>query len=143
MPTFRHGKSAAFKIDNAAGTLTDISDVLDEIGFPREVETGETTTFGNQAKTYVVGLSDSTISLSGKFDATVDAHLTALIAALQDGTLDSASYEYGPEGTASGRTKYTGEVLVTSYEVSSPVGDVITFSVELQGTGPVTRGTFS
>ena len=142
MPTFRHGKNAALKLDNAAGSLVDISNVLNEISYPREVETGETTSFGNNAKTYIVGLSDSSISLSGTYDTTVDAHIVALIAALQNETLASASYEYGPEGTTSGRVKYSGEAIVTSYEVSSPVADVVTFSLELQGTGAVTRGTW-
>lgn len=142
MPTFRHGKGAYFQLDNAAGSLVDLSSYITEASFPREVEAAETTTFGNQAKTYIVGLSDSSFSISGNFDATIDTQLEALIAALEAGTLASASWVYGPEGSAATRTKYTGEALVTSYEVSSPVGDVVTFSLELQNTGAVTRTTF-
>lgn len=142
MPTFRHGKNSYFQLDNAAGALVDISNVLSDIAWPRTVETGETTSFGQQAKTYIIGLSDSTVSCSGKFDATVDAHLLALIAALQAETLASASVVYGPEGSTSGRIKYTAEAVVTKYEVSAPVGDVVTFSLELQISGAVTRTTF-
>lgn len=135
---FRHGKSASFKVDNSGGTLTDISTYLNEITFPQSIETAETTAYGKSAKTYVVGLSDSTISISGMFDATVDAHLAGI-----RGQEASVSFEYGPEGTTSGRVKYTGECYLTSYETSSPVGDVITFSAEFQVTDSVTRGTFS
>ena len=143
MPTFRHGKGAAFKLDNSSGVLTDLSNVLNEIGFPREVETGETTSFGQNSKTYVVGLSDSTFSLSGTWDATVDTTINGAIAALQTGTQASLSFEYGPEGTTSGRKKYSGECIIKSYEVSSPVGDVVTFSLEAQNTGDVTVGTWA
>lgn len=141
--SFRHGKNAVFKLDSSAGSLVDLSAYLDDISFPRSVETGETTTYGNNAKTYITGLSDATISLGGKFHATADAHFGALIAALLDGTVTSASFEYGPEGSTSGRIKFTGESIVTSYEVSSPVADVVTFSAELQVTGAITRTTWA
>ena len=134
---FKHGKSAAFKVDNSGGTLTDISVYLNEVTHPRSIETGETTSFGNSAKTYVVGLTDSTISIKGTWDATVDAHLAGVLG--QDASL---TYEYGPTGTATGAVKYTGECYMTSFETTSPVADVVTFSAEFQVTGTVTRTTF-
>ena len=135
---FKHGKNASFKVDNSGGTLTDISSYLNEISLPRSIETGETTSFGNSAKTYLVGLSDSTLSISGTWDATLDAHLAGII-----GQAASVSFEYGPEGTSTGSIKYTGESYLTSFETSSPVADVVTFSAEFQVTGTVTRGTFA
>ena len=138
MPTFRHGKSTVFKVDNNAGTLTDISNTLTDVSFPQSVDTAETSAFGSSAKSYVVGLSDATLSVSGNFDATVDAHLAAIV-----GKADSVSFEYGPEGSTAGDAKYTGECLMTSYEKSGAVGDVVTFSAEFQVTGAVTRGTYS
>jgi len=142
---FVHGKSTVFKLDNSAGTLVDLSSYLDDVGFPQSIETGETTTFGvaGGSKTYVVGLNDRTISLAGKWDSTLDAHVAAVIAAQADGTVASSSFEFGPAGSASGRVKYSGEALVTSFEVTNPVGDVVTFSCELQVTGQVTRSTWS
>jgi hypothetical protein len=138
MPTFTHGKATVFKVDNSGGTLTDISNVLTDVSFPQTVETAETSSFGSSAKTYVVGLSDATISASGNFDATVDAHLSGIL-----GQAASVSFEYGPEGLATGDSKYTGECILTSYEKSGAVGDVVTFSAEFQVTGAVTRGTYS
>lgn len=137
---FRHGKNAVFKVDNSGGTLTDISAYCDEVSLPRSIETAETTTFGvtGGSKTYVTGLNDATISVSGKFDSTVDAHLVGIL-----GQEASVSFEYGPEGSTSTRIKFTGEAILTSYEVGSPVGDVVTFSAEFQCTGPITRGTYS
>lgn len=138
MPTFTHGKATVFKVDNSGGTLTEISNVLTDVSFPQTVETAETSSFGSSAKTYVVGLSDATISASGNFDATVDAHLSGIL-----GQAASVSFEYGPEGLATGDAKYTGECILTSYEKSGAVGDVVTFSAEFQVTGAVTRGTYS
>ena len=138
MPTFRHGKAASFKVDNAAGQLTNISDTLNSVSFPREAETLETTSFGSSDRTYVVGFKNQTISVEGSFDATVDTHLAAVLG--QDATL---SFEYGPEGTTSTFTKYTGECIMTSYETSAGIGDIVSFSAEFQITGAVTRGAFA
>lgn len=137
MPTFRHGKSAVFKVDNAAGTLTDISNTLNTVSFPREAEVLETTSFGSSDRTYIVGFKNGTISIEGSFDATVDTHLAAILG--QDATV---SFEYGPEGSTSTYTKYTGEAIMTSYETSAGVGDIVSFSAAFQISGAVTRGAY-
>jgi predicted secreted protein len=143
MPTFRHGKSARFELDNAAGTLVELSDVIEDISFSQSLETAETTTMGNSAKTYITGLSDATISVSGKFDATIDAQINAVQAGLSNGTIASSSWTYrANSGTVgAGNPEYQGEALITSYEVSASVGDVVTFSLELQVTGAILRDT--
>jgi hypothetical protein len=138
MPTFRHGKAASFKVDNNAGTLTDISNTLNSVSFPREAETLETTSFGSSDRSYVIGFTGATISIEGSFDATVDTHLASIV-----GKTDSVSFEYGPEGTTSTFTKYTGEAFLTSYETSAGVGDIVSYSAEFQVTGAITRGAFA
>lgn len=137
---FVHGKSAHLSIDNSSGNLVDYSTYLDDIGFPRDVETAETTTFGvaGSAKTYIVGLSDATISASGKFDATADATLAGVL-----GQATPLDFEYGPAGNGSGAVKYSGSCIMTSYEVSASVGDVVSASADFQVTGQITRGTFA
>jgi len=137
MPTFVHGKNAQFVLG-----ATNLSDTLNEISMPREIETAETTTFGTQDKTYIVGLSDATVSLSGMFDATADSAISAIITNLKSGSIASASFTYGPSGSAGGKPRFTGNALVTSYELSSPVGDIVTYSLELQVTGGVTGDTY-
>ena len=133
---FVHGKDSVFKLDNAGGSLTDISTYVNNVDFPETADVAETSTLGASNKTYIVGLKDATISLGGLFDATVDAILGAVVG--QSATL---SFEYSPEGTGSGKVKYTGECILTSYTLSSPVGDVVGFSADLQVSGAVTRGT--
>ena len=138
MPTFRHGKSTVFKIDDSGGTLRDISNSLTDVSFPRSIDTAESSSFGDSAKQYVVGLSDATISVSGNFDATIDGYLAGTV-----GQAATLSFEYGPEGSTSGYVKFSGECILTSYEVSGAIGDVVTYSAEYQVTGSVTRGTWS
>ena len=142
MPTFKHGKDAHFALDGTAASLVVISDTLNEITMPREIETAETTAFGQGDKTYITGLADATVSLSGMFDATVDTQINGDIANLKSGSVATVSFEYGPAGSGSGNPKFTGEALITSYEIGSPVGDVITYSLELQVTGGVTATVF-
>ena len=133
---FVHGKSSVFKLYNASGSLTDISAFVNNVDFPETADVAETSVLGASNKTYIVGLKDATISLSGLFDATVDAILGAVV-----GQTATLSYEYSPEGTASGKVKYTGEAILTNYALSSPVGDVVAYSADLQCSGAVTRGT--
>ena len=133
---FVHGKSSVFKLDNASGSLTDISSFVNNVDFPETADVAETSVLGASNKTYIVGLKDATISISGLFDATVDAILGAVV-----GQTATLSYEYSPEGTASGKIKYTGEAILTNYALSSPVGDVVAYSADLQCSGAVTRGS--
>lgn len=142
MPTFVHGKNAYFALDGTAASLVSIGDTLNDITMPREIETAETTAFGNSDKTYITGLADATISLSGMFDSTVDTMINGNIANLKSGSVATLSFEYGPSGSTASNPKFTGEALITSYEIGSPVGDVITYSLELQVTGGVTATTF-
>ena len=133
---FVHGKDSVFKLDNSGGSLTDISSYVNNVDFPETADVAETSVLGASAKTYIVGLTDSTIGLTGFFDATADAIFGAVIG--QSATL---SFEYSPEGTSSGKVKYTGECILTNYALSSPVGDVVAYSADLQVSGAVTRGS--
>lgn len=140
---FVHGKNGSFELDNSAGTLTQLDTISNEFSFSQSIETAETTVFGNNAKTYITGLNDATISLSGMFDATSAAVIEGTIAALIDGTNASATLVLGPEGNAAGKKSYSQEVLVTSFDIGVPVGDVVSLSVEFQRTGNTTFSTYS
>ena len=142
MPTFKHGKNAYFALDGVAASLVNISDTLNEISMPRAIETAETTAFGQNDKTYITGLGDATVSLSGMFDATVNTQIAGNIANLKSGSVSSLTFEYGPSGSAASSPKFSGEAIITSYDISSPVGDVVTYSLELQVTGAVSGTTF-
>jgi len=135
MPTFVHGKSTFFSIDDTGGTVRDISDTLTSVDFPETIDVGEVTAYGSTSKSYLVGLRDSTLSVSGLFDATVDGYFIGTEPA-------SRSFVFGPAGNTSGYVKYSGEAILVSYSISAPVQDVDSYSADFQVTGNVTRGTF-
>lgn len=128
---FVHGKGATFKLDNSSGTLTTLTDYVDDVSMPRNIDTAEVTTLGDSDKSYIVGLRDATISVSGPWDATVDAHFEGLL-----GSTGTFTFNYSPDA---GTTTYSGETIVTSYEVGSPVGDRVAWSADLQVTGAISR----
>ena len=134
MPTFTHGKSAAFKIDDSGGTLRDISNVLTDVAVSRTADVAEVSAFSNSSKAYVSGLVDSTITISGSFDATVDGYLKAIVGA-------SGSFEFFPIGNSSGLPKASGEAICTSYDRTPDVGGAVTFSASFQVSGDVTEAT--
>jgi hypothetical protein len=135
-----HGKKTVFKLDNAAGTLTDISALLNDVQFPRTKEKAQDSGFGQNSHTYVVGLQDGTITISGPWSTTIDAQLGALMVPGQDQTL---TFEYGPQGGSTGNVKYTGEAYLESYEPGGSISDVSQFSATLQISGDVSRTTFA
>ncbi len=135
MPTFVHGKSTDFELDDTGGTSRSLSNVLTSVDFPETIDTAESTAFGSTSKSYLVGLRDSTISVSGLWDATVDGYIIGTEPA-------SRTFIFGPAGSTGGNVKYTGEAILTNYSVSAPVADVVTFSLDLQVTGNVTRTTY-
>ena len=109
---------------------------LADVDFPETVDVAETSTLGDSSKSYIVGMKDSTLSIAGLWDSTLDGILGAVVG--QSATL---SFEYSPAGTGSGEIKYTGECILTGYSQNSPVGDVVSFSADFQVSGDVTRGT--
>lgn len=139
---FIHSKLSKFSIDTAGDVLTDISDSCDEVGFPEELELVETTTFGSTSKTYMSGYADGKVTISGNWNRTLHTHLSALKTAFRNGTITSASVQYGPEGTDSGDIKITCEVVMVNYDKTSSAKDQVKFSAEFQITGVVTETTF-
>ena len=139
---FSHGKSAAISVDNGAGTPVDIAAYTEEVSFPMETEASEVTVFGNGNKQYILGLADATVSMSGKYDPTVNTVFTVSRAAFIASTQATSSIAFGPAGTTGGFPKYEAEGILTSYEVSSSVSDPNEWSAEYQITGAVTATTY-
>jgi hypothetical protein len=133
MPTFAHGKSAVFKI-NDGSTLRDISDVVNSSALSRSAETAEVTALGNNSKAYIPGLKDATISIEGMADVTTSGYLNGVLGV-------STAWEFYPAGTAAGQVKYSGNGILTSLETSAEVGGAVSISGEVQVTGDVTRAT--
>ena len=139
---FKPGYLGYFSLDSAAGTEVDLSGYLDNVGVPQNVDTLETSVFGDTSKQYIAGQTDGdSISLSGPYDITLHTHMTGIKAAQSAGTA-SFSYTWGPGGSVASQAKTTGEAIFTGYELSSGVGGRAEWSGSIQVTGAVANGTW-
>ena len=126
---FNSGKDSFFSVDG-----TDISSYVNQLSLSRDVNTLETTSFGSDQSTFVVGIEGLSISGSANFDSTADG----VFAGLFDGS--SVAFDYRPDNTSS-QPKYTGNAFVTNYSIDSSATDLVSISFSLIVTGAVTRGT--
>lgn len=127
---FIHGKDAAI----IHGT-TPLTSFLNDGSVSQDVETAETTVFGTAggAKTYITGLRDATVTASGMFDGTASAVDEKLSASIGSDSL--APVLFAQSGVTVGNRAYILKALTTSYEVSAPVGDVVSVSYDAQADG--------
>lgn len=132
--TFRHGKGANLKIYNASGSIVNLSSGIDEMSINRKLDLADVTTFGDNDKSYLVGLRDATISFSGNFASTHAEVLDGIF-----GHTTNPGFEFSPDGsTAAGRHLLTGTGMLTSLNYGASVGDKVTVSAEFQISGAVT-----
>lgn len=133
---FLHGKSATILFGRRS-----LSEFLNEVSVARTIETGETTNFRSTGfKTYVIGLQDAALSLSGMFDGSAGAVDATLEAAYQSDLTDPVSVS--PELEKVGAIAYVLEGHTGSYDVTSPVADVVSVSADVQAEGRIDRGVF-
>src|ERR1044071_5241142 len=95
-----HGKDSYFAVDTK-----DLTTYLTDITFNNSTDMAESTTMGAEAKTYVAGLTDGTISISGRYDPTATTGPDAVLSGLRGGET-AVVFEYGPAGNASGAVKH-------------------------------------
>lgn len=130
---FGHGKDMAVKLDNVSGSLVDISAYVSSATFSYEGEVADVSVLGAVGHTFVRGLTNGNVSFEGPFDPFIGTLLFNL------GTAGATqSFEVHPQGTASGKQKYSGECRLTSYEVPGGIEDAVTWSAEFQIDGAVT-----
>lgn len=121
MPTFRHGKGTV-----VLSKEFDLSPFLNSVGVTNGVEIPETTTFGSNDRSYIAGHLEGTVSFEGLFDGTADAIDSVLTNAL--GNTSYSAMTVSNDGGAVGRRAVLLEAVSTSYEISSPLTDVVAIS---------------
>jgi hypothetical protein len=126
---FVHGKGAVVLFN-----ATNMSAYLKEASVAQAVETADVTSLGSGSKAYIVGLKDGTVSLTGMFDGDATAS-DAIFAGALGGS--SGVLSVFPDGTTIGKRGTIAAIHETSYNLSSPVGDVVAASAEMQATGGV------
>jgi len=123
MPTFRHGKSTVLFADEF-----ELSTYLNSVSVTNAIETPETTTFGSSDRTYIVGHTDGAISFEGLFDGSTDAVDDILESAL--GNTTNKVISTSSDSTSVGGRAILVDSASTSYEISSPLTDVVAVSGE-------------
>lgn len=127
-----HGKNSYVKW----GT-TNISAYCDKADLDGSLDEAEVTTFTATGKSFVSGLQDNKLSLSGPFDSTLDA---ALGVDFNAGT--SRAVEWASNGSTASATNpvysWTGAIC-TSYKLSTSISGAVTFSAEIRLNGTRTR----
>lgn len=140
-----HGKKAKFWLVDHGGTERDLSNYLNSIDFPMTGDTAETSGFGDEDKTFVVGLKSRTIrgaGLNSYSNNEPDHVLAALVGGGANGTATPV-FKWAPGGSATGLVYYTGSCIITNYSPGAQIGAAQAFTFDAQVTGSVTRTTFS
>jgi hypothetical protein len=118
---FKHGKETKIFVNSS-----NFSEYFNNADANRSADIAESTTFGNDNKTYIVGDKDGTVSLSGLFDATADATLQPLLGG------NDFDFAMGIDGLDTGDSATFTKGNITNYAVSSPVGDIVATSIDVQ-----------
>lgn len=133
MPTFVHGKNVAVNLGSY-----NLTPYFNSMSQSRDVGTAETTAFGSANRTYVVGMKEGMVSLEGMFDGTANAVDEVLANVLGAATGSTMTVLHG--GTTVGRTCVVLVPNETSYEVSSPVDEIVATSAEFQANNQIETG---
>jgi len=123
--SFVHGSGARVYVNGF-----DLSAFLKSVSSSHEVEAHDSTTFTATAKTYMPGLEDATLSAEGLFSGAVGATDAVLHAALRGRT--PVVWNWLPAGDVDGAFGYGLLAVETSYEIESPVDDLVSISAEAQ-----------
>lgn len=135
----KHGKTTSTKIN-----AIDISPHTRNAEWKRAADTHDVTGYKasdtDTAKNYIAGLTDGTCTISGMYDT--DA-TTGPAKVLEDCIAAGVAVEfaYAVEGIGTGKPLRTCDVIVSTYNETAPVADIVTWTADLQITGAVTRTT--
>jgi len=138
---YQHSRDAVVKIDNAAGSLVEITSYMRAANLSREPEQLDTTVFGELDRSFLPGFVGASFPISGLLDFADDAIFDILATAV--GSATTRSFEYGPEGGTSGKVKYSGEVIVLDFGISARIDEPESWTATCRVSGAVTRGAFA
>jgi len=97
-------------------------------------DTVEDTTMGDTSRTYIKTLK----TFSGSVDVFWDE--TDTNGQLSMEVHDEGTINVYPEGNSSGDNYYTGNIIVTGFNITSSFDGMVEASISFQGTGALTRG---
>ncbi len=142
MPKFIVAGNTVVMIDaSAGGTLVNVSSFVDAISSApgKSISPIDVTTFVDTAERFIAGIELSQeFQLEGPYDDTSPSGIDAIMASAV-GTI--LSFQLSPGGTGATARKVNMEVLVTSYVISAPVKERVSYVASLKQDGAMTIGT--
>lgn len=135
------GTKSVFKLASLAtpASLVDISSYLRGASLVQNLEQGDVTAFGDAFATFISGLADSQIPLSGNWDDPIGIQLAMLnISSV------AVNWEYGPNGAvaASGQPKFSGSCRIVGFTHAIDITAPQTFTSTLQQAASVVHSTY-
>jgi len=131
--SFQHGKSSVILVNEF-----NLSAYFRGIETGKSVESHDTTVFGQGSKTYLPGLKDGTLSLDGLWDGAsgaIDEKANTML-----GSASGQLITVAPAGFAVGNRCDLLASRFTSYNVSDPVGDLVSIALDCQADGGIDGG---
>ena len=135
-----HGSRADFYIGTSGspGTAVAISQYMTDTALGMTRDKAEVSAFMQLFKSYVAGLIDLVIPLSGPADVNIDAQLYNLF--IMTGAGSAIAWEYAPLGVGTtGSALWTGFGFLSKYEQKSPLNGAYSWTGEFQVSGTPTR----
>lgn len=140
--SFVHGKDAVFSLDDSGGTLRAIKIYLNSVsGLPGARALSEVTAFGDAGTKSIPSLANVQFSIAGHYDATATTGVSTVLNGLRTATA-TASFEYGPAGSASGALKILGECWLTELTYDATVSDRVPIAGSFQVDGIPTLSAY-
>jgi len=132
-----------FSIIDSDGTSTrDLTSSLTGIdGLPGTKELIDTSKIGDSGRTFTRSLWNGVFTLEGLFESTAASGALTVMGNLIDQST-ATSFVYGPNSTAAGALKYSGNCWVRTFTITGRVASAISYRVDGQVEGVVTIGTF-
>lgn len=129
--------SGLLKFDDTGGTAQDISLQVTEVSPSWDMGLQSVEVLGTQSKQYAAIQDDGTISIKGYWNATIDGYVGG-----PSTWRTSRTLEIGPEGSTTGKVKYSCETMIKSYKPPVAASKLNEFTLELQKTGALTVTTY-
>lgn len=127
MPTFWHGRNSHVLL-----AQYDVSSWLNNSNFQQTMDTAETTAYGSNARSYLASFPGGTTNLAGMFDGTaaaIDPILAGLVGATTASPLTIVPGQNAAVAVAD--RCFVCPAFLSSYNVSSPVNDVVSVTADL------------
>jgi hypothetical protein len=131
---FIHGKNTVVKLN-----AVDLSTYTESTDFNDGVTVEKITTYGptRTRESYGASLGDGKITLKGTYDDGASGPAKTIQPLMDAGT--AVTFLFQPKGTGAGKPQQSVSVIVTAFNVSSPVAGYSKWTAELQMSGDITR----